>query len=166
MVQPKTIWSSTPQKPKKSQPIQINWDSVERVSDFKLLGLHLGDDLSWKINTTAMIKKAQQQLNFLRVLKNNTLAKELLVSFYRCSTESTLTYCIPVWSASSNGQEKTSLQRVINKVQRIYKWHKERLDLFIVTFYLPALLILHMRHNFTIHKPEWRQLSKPFSTTT
>lgn len=63
------------------------------------------------------------------------------MSFYGCSTESTLTYCIPVWSASSNGQEKTSLQRVINKVQRIYKWHKERLDLFIVTFYLPALLI-------------------------
>lgn len=31
------------------QPIYINW--VERVSDFKFLGLHLNDDLTWKTNT-------------------------------------------------------------------------------------------------------------------
>ncbi len=42
------------------QPIHINGDCVERVSDFKFLGLHLGDDLTWKTNTTALIKKAQQ----------------------------------------------------------------------------------------------------------
>lgn len=46
---------------------------VERICHFKCLGLPLDDDLSWKTNTTALIKKAQQRLH--------TLTKELLVSF-------------------------------------------------------------------------------------
>lgn len=50
--------------------------------------------------------------------KNNSLTKELLVS-YRCSVESVLTYCIPVWFASCAAQEKAAPQRVINTAQEI-----------------------------------------------
>ena len=35
----------------------------------KLLGIHIAEDLSWMLNTTATIKIAQQRLHFLRVLR-------------------------------------------------------------------------------------------------
>lgn len=100
-LQEKQIWP---------QPIYINGDWF--------LGLHLDDDLTWKTNTTALIKKSQQHLYFLRVLKNKGLAKELLVSFYRCSAESVLGYCILVWFASCPAQKNTAVQRVINSAQK------------------------------------------------
>lgn len=65
-------------------PIFINGDSVEI------------DNLSWLINIMAAVKKTQQQLHFLRVLKKNNLSSRLLLIFF---TKSTLTYCLTVWSA-------------------------------------------------------------------
>ncbi len=64
------------------QPITINGD---RVTEFRFLGTHIEEDLSWTTNTTALLKKAQQRLYFLRVLRKNNLTEILLVSFYRCS---------------------------------------------------------------------------------
>ncbi|KAM3864829.1 uncharacterized protein ACN63O_010524 [Diretmus argenteus] len=44
------------------QPLVVNGDCVERVSNFKFLGVHLDEDLSWSTNTTATIKTAHQRL--------------------------------------------------------------------------------------------------------
>ncbi len=62
-------------------PIIINGDYVERVRSFTFLGIYLSDSLSWSTNTTAAVKKAQQRLHFLRVLKKNRLCQKLLVAF-------------------------------------------------------------------------------------
>ncbi|KAF7657317.1 hypothetical protein LDENG_00028710, partial [Lucifuga dentata] len=43
----------------------------------------------------------------------------LLVSFYHCSIESILTYCISVWFASCTAAERKALQRVITTSQKI-----------------------------------------------
>ncbi len=101
------------------QPLFINGDCVERTSNFQFLGVHLDDDLTWSTNTTATIKKAHQRLYFLRILGNNQLTQKLLVSFYRCSIESILTYCICVWFSSCTVTERKALQRVINTAQKI-----------------------------------------------
>lgn len=93
--------------------------TLQLVDNRLIRDLHRGDDLCWKTITTAIIKKAQHRLHFLRVLKDNAFAKELLVSFYSISIENTLTYCIPVWNASSTAQEKASLQRIISTAQKI-----------------------------------------------
>ena len=41
------------------------------------------------------------------------------MSFYRCSIESILTYCINVWFWSCTAAERTALQRVVNTAQKI-----------------------------------------------
>ena len=56
---------------------------VERVTSFKFLGLHISEDLGWTVNTTHIIKKAQQHLFFLRTLRRNKLPPLLLKNFYR-----------------------------------------------------------------------------------
>ena len=70
----------------------ISRNCVERVAAFKFLGITIKEDLTWSANTTALVKKVQQRLYFLRLLKKNNLSEKLLVSFYCSSTDSILTY--------------------------------------------------------------------------
>lgn len=76
-------------------------------------------DLSRSANIPAIIKKAQQQLHFLRVLRKNNLDSKLLETFYTSCIESLLTYCIPVWYASCTEADRKRLQRVIKSAQEI-----------------------------------------------
>ncbi|KAK3546210.1 hypothetical protein QTP70_025211 [Hemibagrus guttatus] len=66
-------------------PLHINGAEVERVNDIKFLGLHITKDLTWTINTTYLVKKAQQRLFFLRKLKKAKVPSQLLVNFYRAA---------------------------------------------------------------------------------
>ncbi|XP_026202983.1 odorant receptor 131-2-like [Anabas testudineus] len=77
-------------------PLYIIGVCVERVHTFRFLGVLISDDISWTENITAVIKKAQQRLYFLRVLRKHN----------RASIESLLTYCITVWYKSFNSSGK------------------------------------------------------------
>uniref|UniRef100_A0A8C6LAW8 Reverse transcriptase domain-containing protein n=1 Tax=Nothobranchius furzeri TaxID=105023 RepID=A0A8C6LAW8_NOTFU len=100
-------------------PLCIKGAEVERVPSFKFLGIYISEDLSWTINTTALVKKAQQRLYFLRVLKWNRLQTNLLVSFYRAVIESVMTYAIPVWYAGCTVADKNRYQRVIRAAEKV-----------------------------------------------
>ena len=54
-------------------PLYINGEGVERVQSFKFLGVHISADLSLLVNTSALAKKAQQRLHFLRALRREHL---------------------------------------------------------------------------------------------
>ncbi|KAK0155571.1 hypothetical protein N1851_002050 [Merluccius polli] len=68
---------------------------------------------------TAVIKKAQQRLHFLSVLRKYNLNSNLLLTFYRSSIESLLTYCITVWYGSCTVTDRERLQRVVKVAQKI-----------------------------------------------
>ncbi|KAI3361899.1 hypothetical protein L3Q82_002227 [Scortum barcoo] len=51
------------------QPLMIRDSEVKCVSSFKLLGVHICDDLTWTLNITQLVKKAHQRLYFLRRLR-------------------------------------------------------------------------------------------------
>ena len=92
---------------------------MERVHSIRFLGVQMSDDLSWTANTTAVVKKAQQRLHFLRVLRRHNLEEKLLVTFYRATIESILAYCITAWYAGCSAADRRALQRVINTAQKI-----------------------------------------------
>ena len=100
-------------------PLVIKGECVETVSAARFLGVHIEEDLKWGLNTTQTLKKAQQRLHFLRVLRRNNIRQSLLVSFYRCSIESILTYCIGVWFGSCTAVQKGKLQRVVSTAQKV-----------------------------------------------
>ena len=89
--------------------------------DFRFLGTHIKDDLTWTINSSTIQKKAQQRLYFLRILRKNNLTDRLLVSFYRSSIESVLSYGVTLWFSSCTAAERKVLQRehLPNTAQRI-----------------------------------------------
>uniref|UniRef100_A0A3B3HAC9 Reverse transcriptase domain-containing protein n=1 Tax=Oryzias latipes TaxID=8090 RepID=A0A3B3HAC9_ORYLA len=100
-------------------PFLINGEHVETVHTFKFLGITISADLSWTANTAAIIKKAQQLLHFLRVLRKNKINTNLLLTFYQSSIQSLLTYCITVWFGSCTAPDKKRLQRVVETAQTI-----------------------------------------------
>lgn len=63
-------------------PLLINGDRVEMVTTFRFLGTYISADYSWTHNIRALVKKAQQRLHFLSVLRKNNLDTKLLLAFY------------------------------------------------------------------------------------
>lgn len=61
------------QKKSGPDPLLIYGDEVVWVSTFKFLGINVSEDLSWTENTMAIVKKLQQTLHFLKVLRKNNL---------------------------------------------------------------------------------------------
>lgn len=101
------------------QPIRINGESVERVPSFKFLGAQMDADLQWSSDALEVVKRAQQCLHFLRILRRINLNREMLTVFHCGSIESVLTYYIPVWFSSCTMAQKKVLHRVINTAQKI-----------------------------------------------
>lgn len=81
-------------------PLLIQGVEVERVENIKFLGIHISADLTWALNTSHLVRKAQQRLFFLRKLKQAGL-----IHFFRIVIESILCYGVTVWHASCTGQE-------------------------------------------------------------
>lgn len=94
-------------------PLIINGEEVKKVSCFKFLGILITGDLKCEANTTAIVKKAQQWLYFIRKQIKCNLSAELFKNFYQCSIESVITYCITEWYANCLVKDKMSPSWVI-----------------------------------------------------
>ncbi|XP_013769411.1 G-protein coupled receptor family C group 6 member A-like, partial [Pundamilia nyererei] len=106
-----TDWSST------RQPRQHHIEV--RRSSFRYLGVYITEDLTWSLNTTQLVKKAQQRLYFLRRLRKFGSSGKILSRFYSCIVDSTLTSCITAWYGSTTAMDRKCLQRVITTVEKI-----------------------------------------------
>ena len=91
---------------------------MERADSYRFLGLQVTSDLSWTHNTTATVKKAQQRLYFIRLLRKAGLNHRPLTQAYRGLVESILTIII-VWYGTTTQAERKALQRVIKTAERI-----------------------------------------------
>ncbi|KAF7650741.1 hypothetical protein LDENG_00121410 [Lucifuga dentata] len=146
-------------------PLFINGDRVERVESFKFLSIHISVNLTWSVNTLAAVKKAQQRMHFLRLLKRNCLNVQLLVTFYRASIESILAYCITVCYAGCTAADKKALQRVINTAQKVIGCPLPSLEEVANTRYLSRGLAIikdcsHSGHHlFDLLPSGWRYRS-------
>ncbi|KAI5098349.1 gastrula zinc finger protein XlCGF28.1-like [Silurus meridionalis] len=94
---------------------------VERVSSFKYLGVYISNDLTWTLNTTELVKRAQQWLNFLRRLRKFGMSPKVLTNFYSCTFESVLTNCITMGYGSTAVTGCKRLQRVMKTAEKVTK---------------------------------------------
>ncbi|KAI3354599.1 hypothetical protein L3Q82_019103 [Scortum barcoo] len=100
-------------------PLSINGTTVERVSSFRFLGVHISEDLTWTHHTDFITKSARQRLFFLRRLRRLNMDSRLLCRFYRCTIERILTGCITAWYSSCTALNRKALQRVVKAAQHI-----------------------------------------------
>lgn len=74
------------------------------VHIFLICYTHIAEDLSWIINTIAIVNKTQQWLYFLRFLRKYNPQEKL--SYYCCSIESVMMNSICAWYDSSSAPDR------------------------------------------------------------
>ena len=84
----------------------------ERVTTYKLLGVHIDSTLSWSTHIEYIIKKASTRLYFLKQLKRAGLPNSHLLHFYITVIRPVLEYCAPVWHYALTKAQSESLEAV------------------------------------------------------
>ena len=90
--------------------------TIERVTSFKLLDLHIDLSLSWANHTTIIIQKASRRLYFLKQLKTAGLATHHLLHFYIAVIRPVLEYCAPVWHYALTKAQTQELEAIQKRV--------------------------------------------------
>jgi len=88
-------------------PLKTNGTAVERVSNFRYLGVHITKDLTWTTHFDTLVRKAKQQLRKFRV------SRRILQTVYAGAVVSILTGSITAWFGNSSYQDRRALQRVV-----------------------------------------------------
>ena len=100
-------------------PIMLEGTQVNAVESCKFLGITISRDLKWELNITALLKKAQQRLFFLRQLRKYRLSRVMMTQFYTAIIESILTHSIITWFPAATAKDLAKLQRVIRSAERV-----------------------------------------------
>ncbi len=96
----------------KHSPLSIGNEVMERVTEFKFLGVTVSEDLSWSTNTASVVGKAHQCLYYMRKLKRAKIHRQLMVNLYNSAISSVLSYGFLVWFSSCTKADQQALQRV------------------------------------------------------
>jgi len=92
--------------------LTISSQTIERVTSYKLLGLHIDSSLTWSIHIDHIIKKATTRLYFLKQLKRAGLSNRHLLHFYATVIRPVLEYCAPVWHYALTKAQSESLEAI------------------------------------------------------
>ncbi len=100
-------------------PLIIMDSTVAEVESFSVLGTTISQDLKWDNHIDSIVKKAQQRLYLLRLLRKFNLPQDLLKQFYSAIIESVLCSSITVWFGSATKADIKRLQRTVRTAERM-----------------------------------------------
>ena len=86
--------------------------TLDCISQIKLLGVELRDDLSWRSNTSTIIRKSYARMSLLRKLIGFKVSDTDLVIIYMLYIRSLLENCCVLWHSSITEEETNDLERV------------------------------------------------------
>ena len=99
--------------------LNIKDESVERVSEFKYLGIIFDEKLEWHSQTNKVQKKLNQRLFFMRKLNSFHIDKTLLALFYRTCVLTTITFCLSAWGGNAQVRDKSRVNRTLKSAGKM-----------------------------------------------
>ena len=100
-------------------PLSINGCIIEQVSESKLLGVIIQNNLKWDSHIKYINVKASKRLHYLRCLKRSGLNKNELKTIYVALIRSVCEYACPVWSTCLTKELSDKLESVQRRAFRI-----------------------------------------------
>ena len=88
------------------------------VTEAKILGVRLQNDLQWDQNINEIAKKANQKLYILRLLKRFGFNDDGLLSVYKCYVRPVVEYADVAWSSSTTAQQEKILEHLQKRACR------------------------------------------------
>ena len=111
--------------------IEIGGKCVERVSDYKYLGVTVNEKLDWSVHANNVLSKVNQRMYFVRKLNSFGLNDILISLFYRAAVQSLMSFCIIVWGGNLASREISKFDRIAKRVTKITNIKQ---DNFLETF--------------------------------
>ena len=99
--------------------LTISGNPNQRVSCFKLLGVHISDDLLWDTHIESICSKTNSRLYFLKRLKRAGLSDKDLHCFYSTVIRPVLEYACVVWHHGLTKALSDRLEALQNRAIRI-----------------------------------------------
>ena len=99
--------------------LMINGECVERVKEYKYLGLIVDDKLVFDSNVAKIHKSCQSRIFCLQKLRNVGVDSKILQTYYRCCVESLLTASFICWYGSLGVKSKRVLNDVVNVCSKV-----------------------------------------------
>ena len=95
-----------------STRLSLNNKKLEQVSQVKLLGVWISDDMSWAKNTSEVCRKAYSRISMLSKLKYAGVSTEDLLNVYVLFIRSVLEYSCVVWHSRLTCDQSMKIERV------------------------------------------------------
>ena len=92
--------------------LHLNDKNIEVVSETKLLGVILSDDLKWSANTNYLVKKAFARMRMLHKLSEFNMSISEMVNIYILYLRSYLEQSCHVWHSSLTQEDSDNLERI------------------------------------------------------
>jgi len=92
---------------------------VERVQQFKLLGITISLDMNWQTHIDAIITKASGRLYFLKIFKKSGLNSHQFRHFSLSVIRPILEYCSAIWHHSLTKAQPESFEAIQRRALRI-----------------------------------------------
>ena len=96
-------------------PLEVSFSdniNLEFLTEVKLLGIMITNNLSWQANTNYICEKAMQKMWLLRNMKNSGLSHKELLDAYCKEVRSILELAVPVWHSSLTKKQQTQIDRM------------------------------------------------------
>ena len=93
--------------------------------DFKLLGVHVANDLKWAQHVDAISSKTASRLHFLKLLKRSGAGLDDLLCFYKTVVRPVLEYACPAWHSSLTTGQSKALEAIQRRAMMIIFAHSD-----------------------------------------
>ena len=96
--------------------VNINGKKLNQISETKLLGIHIDENLTWKTQCTAISRKLSKKFGLMKRLRS-ILPLNIISKLYYPLIQSHIDYCLTVWGNCA----KTSFsltQKLQNRIAR------------------------------------------------
>ena len=100
-------------------PVVINGNVIEQVHTYKYLGVVIDDKLKWVEQASAVSKKINKRMFFLRKLNSFNVDKTILNLFYTSTIQSIISFCVIAWGGNTSVFCKKKINRVVKRAEKI-----------------------------------------------
>ena len=105
-----------------STDIRLKKDVIETVTEAKLLGTIITDDLKWNRNTENIVKETNRRMQLLHKAKKFTNNIRDLKQIYMLQIRSKLDQSAVVWHSSLSNKNRNDLRKSSEVCCEVYPW--------------------------------------------
>jgi hypothetical protein len=96
--------------PLNTEPIIVNDKPIERIDNFKLLGIWISSNLTWNYHIDRICTKASQRIYFLKLLRRSGAPTKDLITYYKTIVRPIIEYGCQVWSSGLTVEQSQKLE--------------------------------------------------------